>query len=140
MKKESGLTMVELLAAISILFIIGSIIFGVFIGINKNYHKMASRVDLEQETNIIINTIKNYHQKQTKYLISYDPNTKKAYIGTTSATNQLEPDNIDIVIKINDSDFSGITEIDSSIPLDISIILISKQGQSYDINTIIKRY
>jgi type II secretory pathway pseudopilin PulG len=140
MKKESGLTIVELLAAISILFIIGSLIYGVFIGINKNYHQISSRVNLEQEANIMINTIKNYHQQQHSYLLSYDPIAKKAYIGTTSATIQLEPDNIDIVIKINDEDFSGVGTIDSSIPLDISITLVSKEGQSYDINTIIKRY
>jgi tRNA threonylcarbamoyladenosine modification (KEOPS) complex Pcc1 subunit len=140
MKKESGLTIVELLAAISILFIIGSVIYGVFTGVNKNYHQISSRVNLEQEANIIINTIKTYHQKQNTYLLSYNPITKKAYIGTTSATIQLEPDNIDIVIKINDEDFSGLGTINSSIPLDITITLVSNQGQSYDINTIIKRY
>jgi tRNA threonylcarbamoyladenosine modification (KEOPS) complex Pcc1 subunit len=140
MKKESGLTLVELLAAITILFIIVSLIYGVFIGINKDYRQISSRVNMEQEANIITNTIKNYHQHQDHYLLSYDPTAKKAFIGGSSANIQLEPDTLDIVIKINNTDFSGVQSIDSSIPLDISITLVTKQGQSYSTNTIIKRY
>jgi Tfp pilus assembly protein PilE len=140
MNKENGLTLVELLASIAILFIISSLLYGVFIGINKNYHQISNRTEMEQEANIIINTIKNYHQLQNTYQLSYDPSTKKAFIGVTTANIQLEPEDIDIVIKINDTDFSGVQTIDSSIPLSISFTLMTKQGQTYDVDTIIKRY
>ena len=140
MNKESGLTLIELLAAISILFILASLIFGVFIGINKDYRQMSNRVDMEQEANIIINTIKNYQLHQDHYLLSYDPTAKKAFIGISSANTQLEPDHLDIIIKINDTVISGVQSIDSTIPLDISITLVTKQGQAYNTETIIKRY
>lgn len=140
MRKESGMTLIELLAAISILFIIGSLIYGVFIGINKNYQLMSSRVEMEQEANNIINTIKNYHQHQSTYQLSYNQNTKTAFIGFPTANTQLEPNDLNIEIQINDANISGVETIDSFIPLDISITLESKQGQSYKVNTIIKRY
>lgn len=152
MKKEKGITLIELLATVSILFIITSIIFGVLISSNKNYRNVTEKVNLDQEANIILTTIKSYHQKQelhsidpsTKietYIIKYDRNTEMAYIGSSAATLiPLQKDNLKIYIKIDYTDFSGEKIIHPADPLYVYIKLINKQGQSYEIDTVIKQY
>jgi prepilin-type N-terminal cleavage/methylation domain-containing protein len=143
MKNDKGLTLIELLAAMTILLIISSLIYGVLIGANKNYQQISGKSNLEQEANIIISTIKNYHQSSDSYKISYNPFTKKAFIGVTTTNTQLGNNNISIDIKLGDpdyTDFSGEKGINTSKPINLYLKLTNKQGQSYEIDTIIKRY
>lgn len=140
---QKGLTLIELLATLTILFIISTLIYGVLININKNYSKIEDQNTLEQETNYIISTIKNYHLKNDVYKISYDPSTKTAFIGTTSATNKLESDDLAITLKIgypDYKDFSGEVTIDGTKPESLYVKLTNNQGQSYETDTIISRY
>ncbi|MGJ7912310.1 prepilin-type N-terminal cleavage/methylation domain-containing protein [Neobacillus sp. LXY-1] len=150
MKNQKGLTLVELLAAITILLLISSVIFGVLINSNKNYKSLTEKINLNQEANLLLATIRNYHQKQSLhsfdsnnneiYKLKYDPTTKKAYIGTSSATIPLQKDNVDIIIKIDDVEISGEQTIYPDDPLYIYIKLYNQQGQSYEIETVIKQY
>lgn len=146
MKNENGITLIELLAAISILVIISSLIYGVLIGVNKNYNQLSSKSNLNQEANIILATLKNYHIKDQyhavdgTYKISYNAIEKKAYIGTTTANIPLQKDNLKIELKIDNTGFTDEKSIPSSKPLTIYIKLIEPNGQFYEIETIIKRY
>ena len=145
MKNQKGITLVELLAAISILFIVSGIIYGVFFTFNKNYDHISAKNNLDQEANLILATIKQYHLEQKSYYIKYNSSNKKAFIGNTTADKKLGDDKYYMEIKvgfpepdnmINDTD----TKIDSSQPLRVYLKLTSTQGHSYDVETIVKRY
>lgn len=143
MKKEQGITLIELLAALSILVIISSTLYGILNGVNKNFYQITGKSNLEQEANIIITTLKNYHQHENSYKLFYDTKNKKAYIGVATANNQLERSDIDILLEAgypNYNIFSGEITIDPSSPLHVYIKLSNSRGQSYEIDTILKRY
>lgn len=143
MKNERGLTLVELLAAITILFIISSLIYGVFFSFNKNYSQISEKNTMDQTANLILSTVKQYHLKYDQYKISYDESHKSAFIGEKVADKLLGDARYDIQIELGYPDvvaLSGLEDIDSSLPLSIHITLNDKTGQIYKVETIIKRY
>lgn len=143
MKNERGLTLVELLAAITILFIISAIIYSVFFGFNKNYSQISEKNSMDQTANVIIATVKQHHLKYDQYKISYDETKKTAYIGEKVADKLLGDTRYDLEIEIGYPDaaaISGSKNIDSSLPLSIHLTLNDKTGQTYEVKTIIKRY
>jgi len=143
MKNERGLTLVELLAAITILFIISALIYGVFFGFNKNYSQISSKNSMDQAANIILATIKQHHLKYDQYKISYDETKKTAYIGEKAADKLVGDARYNLHIEIGYPDavaISGSKNIDSSLPLSIQLTLNDKTGQTYEVKTIIKRY
>ncbi|MDP4084545.1 MAG: prepilin-type N-terminal cleavage/methylation domain-containing protein [Bacillota bacterium] len=140
---QKGLTLIELLTTLTILFIVSTLIYGVLININKNYSKIEDQNNLEQQANYIISTIKNYHLKNDVYKLSYDPTTNTAFIGTTLANNKLESDDLAIILKIgypNYDAFSGEVTINGKKPISIYVKLTNRQGQSFETDTIISRY
>jgi competence protein ComGC len=143
LKNERGLTLVELLSAITILFIISAIIYSVFFGFNKNYSQISEKNSMDQTANIIIATVKQHHLKYDQYKISYDEKKKTAYIGEKVADKLLGDTRYDLEIEIgypNAGAISGSKNIDSSLPLSIHLTLNDKTGQTYEVKTIIKRY
>lgn len=150
MKNQKGVTLIEVLAALSILLIVSSIIFGVFINSNKNYKNLSEKVNLNQEANLILTTIKNYHQKESLhsldtnskeyYLIKYD-DSQHVYIGKSSTDLvPLQKEGLSLKIKIDDAEFTGAKVIYPSEALTIYLRIINQQGQSYEVNTVIKQY
>jgi type II secretory pathway pseudopilin PulG len=144
MKSEKGITLIELLAALSILMIISSVIYSVFFGINKNYKQISEKTNLQQDANIIISSIKNYHLRNESYKLLYNSTTQKAFIGKDTANIQLEREDLIvtrfIVVYKNVTYNNEMTIDDTTKPINITMTLTNKQGQSYEINTIIKRY
>jgi type II secretory pathway pseudopilin PulG len=146
MRNEKGLALVELLAAISILFIVSTVIYSVFFGFNKNYDQISEKNSLDQTANIALATIKQYHQKYEKYFIRYDDVTKTAFIGETLSTANYPLGNpgIELEMKTGFPDAESFTsatkEIESIQPLKIELHLKNKAGQTYEFETILKRY
>lgn len=142
MRDEKGVTLIELLAALTILAIISSIIYGVFFNVNKNYYQISGKSALQQEANTIISTIKSYHQRQNSYQIKYDSSSKKAFIGVggNTPTTPLGSPNFNIELVTDIPPSNNIININTSKSLNITITLTNKQGTSYKTNTIIKRY
>ncbi|WP_409270817.1 PilW family protein [Neobacillus sp. SCS-31] len=151
MRDEKGLTLIELLAGISILLVISSVIFGVLLNSNKNYKNISNSITLNQEANIILATLKSYHTKQElqsinsnnteTYIIKHDPVSQKAYIGKSSTSlTPLQSEGIRIDLKIDDSEFTGEKAIYPKDPLFVYFKLTNEQGQYFEINTIIKQY
>ncbi|EKN65870.1 hypothetical protein BABA_18287 [Neobacillus bataviensis LMG 21833] len=140
MKSEKGITLIELLATLSILLIISSLLYGVLIGVKKTQENISNKNSLNQEANLIFSTIKRYHQKENKYEISY--NNGSYFISSPTASDQLG--NILIYLKIGEvelSDTSKKIEIITSNPGFKSInVTIQLKGQKDKIDTIIKRY
>ena len=150
MKNQKGITLVEVLAALSILLIISSVIYGVLINSKKNYNNISEKVNLNQEANLILATIKNYHQKESLhsldvnskefYIIKFD-DSKHVYIGKSSSNMvPLQKEGLSLNIKIDDAEFTGDKVIYPSDALTIYVKVVNQQGQSYEVNTVIKQY
>lgn len=157
MKSQKGVTLVELLVAISILLILSSVVYSVLIGANKSYNQISEKTSLQQEANIIISTIKNYQLKQDinySYILNYEPTLRKTSIGEVPPPGEtmvltplgrndlyvtLKVDN-DIYYDSNNPNFPSKQQIFVSRPLYIYLKIENKQNQSYEISTIIKRY
>lgn len=150
MKKENGLTLIEVLATLTILFIISSVIYSVFFSVNKNYIKISQTNNIDQQANLIFSTIKSYHTKNVIYELQYVDNTANGvddglyFIGAPTASNQLGNEQIEyIYVYINNSRvFDKTTKsisINTSQTKSIRLTLKFKdQANVYD--TIIKRY
>ncbi|WP_284036116.1 prepilin-type N-terminal cleavage/methylation domain-containing protein [Neobacillus sp. 114] len=154
MKDEKGITLIELLVALSILVIISSLLYGALVDVNKNYRQISERNSLRQDANRILATLTNYHQKKTlhyvdpatnkeTYKIKYDPSSQTAYIGQSSANIPLADSGQKIELKVGQPNYQEIPNeqtIDPYKPLYVNFKLIDNTGISYEINTIIKQY
>ncbi|WP_458412329.1 PulJ/GspJ family protein [Schinkia sp. CFF1] len=78
---KSGLTLVELLAALAISTIILGIAASVLINSMNSYNNITSEQLLEQEANLFITQLRTIHQQHQSYTISYDKN-ENVYIVT----------------------------------------------------------
>lgn len=90
--KQDGLTLVELLGTISVMFIVGSLIFTILInGINYS-NTSQSNVSLQQEGNLIITKLTAYHESTRQYEIKVEnPST----ISLTPYDNNVPPVKLD---------------------------------------------
>lgn len=142
MNNEKGLSLVELLAAITILFIVSAIIYGVFFTFNNNYDRISDKNSMDQTANFVLATIKKYHQTNDHYRIRYDDVNKSAFIGKDTADQLLGDSNFDLEIKIGYPAAGTVTDtkIDSHQPLTVHLNLADQKGQTYEIETTIKRY
>ena len=143
MRNEKGLTLLEVLASLSIFLIIIGVIYGVLFSVISNYKNLSSKNNLGQEANLIITTIKSYHQENPQYKLSIDSSANKAYIGEDSASIPLVPDDLSIDLKAGPNSyqaFEGELTIDSEKPLFIYIKLFDKSGQEYELETVINKY
>lgn len=144
MREEKGITLIELLITISILFIISSIIYGVLIGINKNFRQLSGNNNLQQEANLILTTIKNYQLKKSIYVVSYDSSKKVFFIGESTPTQQLGSSNL-TSLTINDGFGSNILYLPNKKTIDTTkskaiTVHIELSNGLYKFDTIIKRY
>lgn len=143
MKDQRGFTLYELLAAISILFVASALIYGVFIGFNKNYNQISEKNNMDQAANLIIATIKQYHLEYDEYVIDYDTAAQSAKIGVNTNEQILGDSRYSLQIKAGLTEpeaFIGKKIIYSNSPLSIQLILKNMNGQTYEIETMIKRY
>jgi prepilin-type N-terminal cleavage/methylation domain-containing protein len=142
-KNEKGITLIEVLATLAILGIISSLIFGVFIGVNKKYNKISQQNNLEQEANLILTTLKNYHLSNNNYKIAYDSNNNSYYIGTSSPDTLLGSNNLK-TLKIDEGVIPNKPNnllINPSVNTSINVyIQLSNENGEYTFETIIKRY
>ncbi|OIK16959.1 hypothetical protein BIV60_01395 [Bacillus sp. MUM 116] len=69
-RDERGLTLVELLATITILSIIGIVIWNVFIQGNKVSQKSMSKNSMEQEANLVITNLTSIFQTSKQFQLA----------------------------------------------------------------------
>ncbi|RHW40648.1 type II secretion system protein [Neobacillus notoginsengisoli] len=146
-KNQKGITLIELLATLTILTIISGLVYGVLIGTTKNYQKLSSKADLSREANLILATVKNVHEKTGKTA----GNTNAEYeidflsgqymIGEKNASsNPLHSKKFSVEVYKNHALVNGKTKISSLQPLTIKVIVKDSNGQSYEVDTIIKKH
>jgi type II secretory pathway pseudopilin PulG len=142
MNNQKGLSLVELLATITVLFVVSGIIYGVFFTFNNNYDRISNKNSMDQTANLVMATIKQYHQKNNTYKIKYDHSAKTAYIGGSTANIPLGGTEYNMELKVGYPTPIDINETDivSADPLAIQLILTDQKGQTYKVETIVKRY
>lgn len=143
MKDERGFTLYELIAAISILMVASALIYGVFFGFIKNYNQISAKNNLDQEANVIIATIKQYHLKHDEYIIDYNAATQSTQIGVKTSEQILGDARYSLQIKAGITEpesFTGEKVINSNSPISIHLILKDETGQTHEMETMIKRY
>ena len=77
---EKGLTLIDVLAVISIGSIVSILVWSAFNGSVKTYHKTAEHINLRQEANILIETLSNRHKRKEDIIIDYDSEKKELKI------------------------------------------------------------
>ncbi|WP_053367292.1 prepilin-type N-terminal cleavage/methylation domain-containing protein [Bacillus sp. FJAT-27245] len=147
MRNNKGMTLIELLAALSILAIVSGLVYGVLVGANNNYNRLSSKAELSREANLILSTIKNYHEQTAK--TPGNPNAEyeinvvsgQYVIGEkNNASTPLHSQNAIIEIRRNEILITGKETISSLAHLPIKITAKDKNGQAYEVDTIIRRY
>ncbi|QED48805.1 PilW family protein [Cytobacillus dafuensis] len=151
---EKGLTLIEVLATLTISFIIFGSIYGVFISVNKNYTGLTEKNNLSQEANIIITTIKKYYLANSEFILKYNEDKETVFIGKNDSEPLIALTDQNIKIeeflackeeitgmnkkKCEDEDkYENITTWE---PLYLKITLSNKKGQKYNIDTMINKY
>ena len=69
MKNERGITLIELLAALALVFVIGSLVFSVFMSTQENYKQSELKSSAHRQVNILLTQLTNIHQNSLYYTI-----------------------------------------------------------------------
>lgn len=140
MKNEKGITLIELLAATAILLFISSLIYGVLISTNKNFNQINDKNNLEEEANLIISTIKNYHQQEDYYWLTYNNEEQKAYIGKDSPNILLGSDIVTFEVSNENGPLNLNEKINTNHYIFVHIVLKKQSENPVEFTTVIKRY
>ncbi|WP_462412392.1 pilus assembly FimT family protein [Neobacillus sp. Marseille-QA0830] len=151
--KESGVTLIETLAVLTILSIVIVLAYNIFFSGISNSDKAERTVLLQQEMNLVIQSITESHETQDSYDIVVDTTPFASHIilkgikdGVTRTTEISNP-NFEYALY----DISGTTgkvmdnpkkiTNTSSQPLSIKVIIRNKQhpSEKYEVSTIISR-
>lgn len=71
-KNNQGLTLIEMLATITILFIIGGMVYAMLFQMFSNFNTSENRITARQEANLIIAHLTMIHQTSDKFEIEYE--------------------------------------------------------------------
>lgn len=111
LKNQKGLTLIELLATITVLSIIGLIIWGVFIQGTQYFQNAMTKNQMQQEANIILERIKNIHQTSDSYTIAPLDNRIIVEYKEKGVPNEkrveFKHNNLDFSVEVFESDEEG---------------------------------
>jgi prepilin-type N-terminal cleavage/methylation domain-containing protein len=153
LSKEDGITLIELLATLTILSFLIVLTYGILFN-GFNYSKKANeQVTLQQEMNLFTTTITKMHESESTYDIVVDANPNASTItligknaaGTIDRTFDFSNSNFQYTLYNYsgnvDTPFNTTTTIDTTHPLFIKIIICNKKSptQKYEVKTIISR-
>jgi len=88
-QNEKGVTLIELLAAITIFGIFSTIIWAFFFQSFQANNVEMTKNSLQQEANLIINTLQEVHRNSESYLIQIDADFKSLEITPDSEASYL---------------------------------------------------
>ncbi|MEY2192666.1 type II secretion system protein [Neobacillus sp. BF23-41] len=153
LQNEDGITLIELLATLAILSIIGSLLYGVLLNGIDYSKKSKATVSLQQEMNIIITNINKVHESYGSYniVVNRNPDASKIQLlvkdSTGTVIRTIELSNTDYEYSLFDYHgttevpFLNTTSVNTSEPLYLKIIIKDKKNpsQTYEVKTIISR-
>ncbi|MDR7077910.1 prepilin-type N-terminal cleavage/methylation domain-containing protein [Neobacillus niacini] len=133
-----GLTLIEVLATLTILSIVGVIIWSVFFQGYKFSKESISKNFMIQETNILITNLKRIHQTSENYRIENDDGKINVYIDGKTSPDVFAPPQMryEVVVKIKKKDDDSAPAIigssDLIVPNDYDVyleVLTSENGK-----------
>lgn len=134
-KNEQGITLVEVLATIILLSMVSILLFNILAQGQKTYVKSTENIHLEQEAQLIIETIRKKHFLSDTYTILVQDKLLKF-------DNVIVSEGYDYSIKINSDDAipkNGSLEVNPSRSKIVDITL-SKDGQQYNVRTVLEKW
>lgn len=100
---KRGLTLIEILAALTISTFVIGLAFSVLLSSIHSYKKTEGKQLLQQEANLILTQLRTIHRTQTSYFISYDPSDNLYKVTLSDGSIQsLGSSNYQIDIYIDD--------------------------------------
>lgn len=132
LKKQTGLTLIELLAVIAILSIAGTVVFTTLSTTMKQNTHAQSYINLRQEANIIITQLRQQHQaEKTNYNLDYEALLQDSYSFASIHVKQIDP------ATNHDINITNRAQADPSKDLYVNFTLESN-SESFEIDTIIE--
>jgi prepilin-type N-terminal cleavage/methylation domain-containing protein len=141
LKSQHGLTLMELLAVLALLAIVGTVVTSGLISSMKAYQSSAEHINLRQEANLLIETISNLHKRNEACVIDYDAENKMLSING----QQFNKKGYKIVFSYSPSnnEFKQPNEpvnLSDENPVTIKLKLIDQQGRELEIQTTLRRF
>ncbi|MEH6947675.1 prepilin-type N-terminal cleavage/methylation domain-containing protein [Bacillus sp. JJ634] len=133
--QQSGLTLIEVLAALTISALLIGLVYGVFTYSVQSNNKTQSHINLRQEANLIITEMRKRHQEATvNYEICYD----KLLTNEIPSKQELSLEKVSInETTINETNCKQ--EIDPSKALPVQFTLVDQQNYNrFTIDTVIE--
>lgn len=134
LKNQRGLSLVELLATITILSTIGILIWGVFFQGTKHSKIAISKNQMQQEANIIISKLTKVHQTATNYsILSNDGKIVVTYENKYGVSDMIifEGSNYKLITSSVNNLNPGTTDL----PLTITLTDNNNSKNSISVNT-----
>ncbi|WNF35929.1 prepilin-type N-terminal cleavage/methylation domain-containing protein [Bacillaceae bacterium IKA-2] len=126
--KQSGITLIEVLASLVILTMVTGVTFGVLTTSVKFNDKTQSHVNLRQEANIIVTTLRQHHQ-QKKYSDCFED-----YI----ANDKIEFKEFKVKQNTIEVNCNYSVNIDPLTDLEVNFVLVDAFNNEFEIDTIIE--
>lgn len=138
---EKGITLVELLAALSLFAIVSALVMTVLFNVFQNSENISDNAQLRQDANLLVSTLRS-HYNQGDFKVGLNDNNSLLIDGQevnssmTSSIDELELKNGENSISaVNDS---MIVTADGT-PLSINLTLKNEAGQTYNLFTTIEK-
>lgn len=131
-KNERGITLLEVLAALTILGILGALTFSLLTTTVTHTNKTQSHIDLRQEANIILSDLRQTHRNaEEEYTIHTDELIGRNDISFPEIKIKNEPP--------NETSILPSAKISPNKHLYVTFTLQDKQNQTFEVDTIIEK-
>ena len=153
-RNESGITLIELLATISIIAIISSLLWGALTVTFKQSERTEEHVNLRQEANMIVTKLRTMHL-QGNYQLCYEggkvyfDSGKKDSLASDGITIEGLHDSLNGDVLFENSgnivkqnlpiDCNNMLNIDTSDPLSVTLKIKDQKNNTFEIDTVINK-
>ncbi|MGM0874443.1 MAG: PulJ/GspJ family protein [Bacillota bacterium] len=146
--KQSGFTLHELLAGITISTMVIGLLSSVLIMSFKHNEYTQSHINLTQEANLIMTKLRQAHQEESYNLcyyngrIYYDSEKKDSLTSEKVTLKAIEENGVMIEngsFHISESNPDPCVLIDTSKPLLVTLTLVDEDNKEFEIDTVIDR-
>jgi prepilin-type N-terminal cleavage/methylation domain-containing protein len=151
LSKESGITLIELLAVLAIMSILISLMYGVLINGFDYSKKSNEKVAIQQEMNLLLTSITRLHEDEKAYFIFLNPDASSIQLQVKNQddtavikSHTFSDSNFEYTLsdyKDTEKLFDPPKKIETKDPFYIKIIISSKRfpAEKYEVKTIISR-
>lgn len=127
-RNEKGMTLVEILAALTISFVVIGLASSVFFQTFRNVDISDSHISLRQEANIIISTLSKSHEQDSDYPITYVKEASGEWV-LTIGHHKIHSELYDVQLTIHNKNSNNIAR-----SFEINTFDSSPRNDSFQVN------